>query len=352
MDPHLLLAAAEAIGPAPIAALLAPDLDPERALREPPPGLPNAALRRLQRPDELAVTVSAWLERSTRLGWEVLTPASQGYPGELRPRPLRPLVLFARGELASLRVRTALAVVGSRTPTPYGSAAAEDFTRALVAAGVVLWSGLAYGIDAIAHRTATEARVPTIAVLAGGLDTVYPATHRELADTIVATGGVLLSEAPPGTRATRGHFPRRNRILAAATRGVLVVEAGEASGSLITARAAAECGVDVFAVPGPYGSPRSRGCHKLIAEGAGIACDPEHLLRELGLTMAASEPLEVGADAAAILRVLQAGPRPKDLVHRESRLERGTFLRAFDELLLAALVRELPGDLVSATRRT
>jgi hypothetical protein len=134
-------------------------------------------------------------------------PRTRPTPSACATAPLRPLVLFAKGDLALLASRSpSLALVGSRTPTPYGVAAAEDFAARLAAAGVVLWSGLAYGIDAIAHRQALAAGTPTVAVLAGGLDVVYPALHAELAEQVVARGGLLLAEAPPGQRATRGHF--------------------------------------------------------------------------------------------------------------------------------------------------
>ena len=354
-DPHLLLAVAEGLGPACCSTLLAPDLDPERALAQPPPDLPPAVQRRLADRDRLVRTAAAWVAAAANEGLTLLTPSCADYPERLREMPLRPLVLFARGPCELLRgPRHAVAVVGSRTPTPYGQEATAHFGSELARAGVLIWSGLAYGIDALAHQAALRAGTPTVAVLAGGLDRIYPSTHATLAAAILAAGGLLLTELPPGMPATRGHFPRRNRILAGAVAATLVVEAGLASGSLLTARFAAEVGSQVFAVPGPYASPRSRGCHDLIADGAQIACDPEDVLRRLGLSAAVargeSEGLELPADASAILRVLAAGARPKDLVQRETRLERGAFLRALLHLTGSGCVDCLPGDLLAVRR--
>ncbi len=348
MDAFVKLAVAEGCGPGLVAALLDPDSDPEVLLRD-PPRLPPAVRRRLLDPD-LAAHAARWRAAAHAAGQTVLTPDDVRYPGRLRCAPQRPNALFARGALDLLDgARPAVAVVGSRTPTPYGVAAAEDFAAHLGRAGFVLWSGLAIGIDAVAHRTALTTGSPTVAVLAGGLDRVYPPAHEPLAQRIAVQGGLLLGETPPGTRAQRGHFPRRNRLLAACD-AVLVVEAGLSSGTLHTARHAADAGVDVFAVPGPYGSPRSQGCHALIADGAQIAADPADLLRRLGANAAlrgdAAPEAALGADAAAILDALRSGPRPVDLVQRETKLARGPFLAALDAAVGAGLVRDVPGDLL------
>ena len=159
-------------------------------------------------------------------------------------------------------------------------------------------------------------------------------------------------------RARRGHFPRRNRILAGCTDAVLVVEAGFRSGTMHTARFAADFGVPVFAVPGAYTSPRSQGCHALIAEGACIALSPEELLRDLGVAGALREPdaderaFESSADEEAILRVLRAGPRPTDLVARESKLPDARFLAALTSLLGKDRIHQRPGDLLVARAAT
>ena len=345
-----MLALAEGFGEGPIAALLEPDLDPERWLLDPPapPVVPPRVAARLRNRD-LAAAALAVRERALALGQAVLTPDHGRWPARLRRAAQRPLVLFARGDPTVLSPEPALAVVGSRTPTGYGRSTAEQLAGALARAGVTLWSGLARGIDAIAHRACLDAGTPTVAVLAGGLDRIYPAEHESLAAEIVAAGGCVLSELPPGRRARRGHFVRRNRILATGTPAVLVVEAGLLSGALHTARFAAGGDGDVFAVPGPWQSERSQGCHRLIVEGASLVESPEALLRDLGVsgqgTGAQALGLLLSADDETVLTALTRGPRPSDLLQRESGLERTALLRALLRLEQAGCVRRLPGDL-------
>jgi DNA processing protein len=218
----------------------------------------------------------------------------------------------------------------------------------LARAGASLWSGLARGVDGIVHSACVAAGVPTIAVLAGGLDAIYPAEHAPLADRIVATGGALLSELPPGQRARRGHFVRRNRILALATDHVVVVEASLTSGALHTARFAAEAGPEVYALPGPWHSERSQGCHRLLAEGAHVIESTDGLLQALGLgtgSAAVSHHLARSADEERVLQAAAGGPRPTDLLARECGLERGAFLRALFRLEQQGTLQRLPGDL-------
>ncbi len=332
-----------------VGALLDPHADPVALLRSPPDDLPPAARGRLRDPD-LRNRAARILDRAAALELTVLTPDGPGYPERLGPAPLRPNLLFRRGDGHALDpARPAVAVVGSRTPTPYGRAAALDFCGALARAGIVVWSGLAYGIDALAHEAALQADGPTVAVLAGGLAAIEPQGHARLAERIVASGGALLAEPPPDLRPRRGHFPRRNRILARAVDAVLVVEAGLASGSLHTARFAADVGVPVFAVPGPYTSPRSRGCHQLLGQGACIALDPAELLRDLGVAAADgnSTDLALRGDLAAVYAALAGGPRPIDLVARETGLTRPRFLEAMVDGLTTGVLVRLAGDLLA-----
>ena len=350
-DRYLKLAVAEGFNQSLVPALLDPTEPPEELLRG-PPSLPPTVRARLAAPS-LSAQASQLREAAQRAGLQVLTPACPQYPDRLRPVPLRPLALFARGELELLgAARRSCAIVGSRTPTPYGVAAAEAFSATLARAGFAVWSGLAFGVDAAAHRAALAVGGATVAVLAGGLDQIYPNQHELLAGRVADRGGLLLSELPPGHRARRGHFPRRNRIMAWATDAVLVIEAGMTSGTMHTARFAASAGVPVYALPGPYTSGRSRGCHALIADGAQVARDPEDLLRRLGadtalLPDAAPRDLELDADQAAILAALDQGPRPSDLVERESGLERERYLNALFAVTSRQLVRTLPGDLLA-----
>jgi DNA processing protein len=199
-----------------------------------------------------------------------------GYPPQLTSIPDPPAVLFVRGDPALLALPQ-LAIVGSRGPTPPGRETAFRFARRLAGAGLAIVSGLATGIDAAAHRGALAAGGVTIAVCGTGLDRCYPPGHAALADEIAARGA-LVSEFPPGTPPLPGHFPRRNRLISGLSLGVLVVEARYRSGSLITARLAAEQGREVFALPGSIHNPLARGCHRLIRDGARLVEDPAEVL--------------------------------------------------------------------------
>jgi DNA processing protein len=231
----------------------------------------------LQPPDHAALTRAlAWLEVP---GHHLITLADPDYPALLRQIAVPPPVLYAIGR-RELLGRTAFAIVGSRHATPQGCADAEAFATALSDAGLTIVSGLALGIDGAAHRGALKGEAATIAVVGTGLDRVYPARHRELAQEI-ACHGLLISEFNLGTGVAAGHFPRRNRIISGLSRGVLVVEASLASGSLITARLAAEQGRDVFALPGSIHAPLARGGHALIKQGAKLVENTTDILEEL-----------------------------------------------------------------------
>lgn len=275
---------------------LTPGLGPatlQRLLRQ--FGLPHAALA--QKRSELGAfttpavlaaldseAVAQAVERA--LGWaaqpgnSVITLADEAYPRLLLEIPDPPALLFARGrtELAS---RPALAIVGSRNATQQGEANAEALGKALSNAGLTIVSGLALGIDAAAHRGGLAGASSTVAVLGTGIDVVYPSRNSALAAEI-AERGLLLSEFALGTAPAAQNFPRRNRLISGLARGCLVVEAALASGSLITARAAAEQGREVFAIPGSIHSPLAKGCHALIKSGAKLVESAEDVLAELG----------------------------------------------------------------------
>lgn len=346
-----MLALAEGCSPTPIAALLNPDLDPRAALANPGaiPGLPPRAAVRLADP-ELAAQAAVLREQAAQAQCSVLTPDDAAYPDAWRRAPLRPLVLFARGNLAALQQQPAATIVGSRTPLQYGEAAAELLSQCLVQAGFCLWSGLARGVDAIAHRACVAFGKPTVAILGSGLLHLYPREHQTLANELLACGGCLLSELPPNRTADRGQFPRRNRLLAMGTPATLVIEAGLTSGSLHTARLAAEWGSTVFALPGPWQSPRSQGCHRLLHEGATPIESVESLLRDLGLEPSnqpgSAQRIIRSADECAVLRQLCQGPRPSDLVQRESGLDRATFLRVVQTLQQQGSLQHGAGDLL------
>jgi DNA processing protein len=219
------------------------------------------------------------LAAAARLGIEVLAEPAPGYPERLRQIPDPPIVLWVRGRPGLLHA-PAVAVVGSRSATPTGLAIAARLGRELAAAGLVVVSGLARGVDGAAHRGALDGGGRTIAVVGCGVDVVYPREHAALASAIVESGAIV-GELAPGTPPRPGHFPLRNRIISGLARAVVVVEASERSGSLITARAALEQGRDVLAVPGNVISGRHRGCHALIKDGARLVETVEDVLDEL-----------------------------------------------------------------------
>lgn len=201
-------------------------------------------------------------------GVHIITRADSAYPAWLAQIPDPPLVLFVCGHVAALHALPCVAVVGTRKPTDYGVAAAQQLSDGLVAAGATIVSGLAFGIDRIAHQSAVAVRAPTIAVLASGVDTITPRSHTTLAAQIIDAGGAIASEYPPGTDARDFHFPRRNRLISGLSQGVVIVEGKVASGTMWTARHAMEQGRPVCAVPGPIGAHLSAGPHALIRDGA------------------------------------------------------------------------------------
>ena len=242
-------------------------------------GLSAPTVAALQSPDEDALDADmAWLSDSGSRQLVAITDAD--YPALLRKIPSPPAALFTEGDVEQLW-SPQIAVVGSRNPTVDGVANARSFTLELVRRGFSITSGLARGIDGAAHAAALDAGGLTIAVAGTGLDRVYPASNLELASEI-ALNGVLVSEFPPGTPARRSHFPARNRIISGLSLGVLVIEAGLNSGSLITARLAAEQGREVFALPGSIHSPLARGCHRLIKQGARLVENCDDLVEVLG----------------------------------------------------------------------
>jgi DNA processing protein len=229
--------------------------------------------------DALVQRTVAW--RREGAGRHVVTLGDAAYPAALLQTADPPLLLYAQGRLELLQ-RPALAIVGSRNPTPQGADNARAFALHLARSGYTIVSGLALGVDGAAHEAALSAGgdASTIAVVGTGMDRVYPSRHRELAHRI-AEQGLLLSEFDLATPPLRENFPRRNRLIAGLAQGTLVVEAALASGSLITARCAAEAGREVFALPGSIHSPQSRGCHALIKQGAQLVESAEDILAEL-----------------------------------------------------------------------
>jgi DNA processing protein len=269
------------------------------------------------------------------------------YPSALLTIGDPPPVLHYSGKLDLLN-RPALAIVGSRNATPQGRENAEAFAAALSAAGLTIVSGLAQGIDAAAHRGGLAGAGNSVAVVGTGIDRIYPAGNKALAHRLAAEGG-LLSQFTLGTPPLPGNFPRRNRVISGLVRGVLVVEATPNSGSLITARFAAEQGRDVFAIPGSIHSPFSKGCHRLIKDGAKLVETAQDVLEELGLAPArASDRAWAGTpapdgDAARVLAALGHDPADVDLLAERTGLDASAIAVALVELELAGQVAQLPG---------
>jgi DNA processing protein len=272
---------------------------------------PAEVLRGLEAADT-QTAVERSLEWAELPGCRVIPLSDPEYPRLLYEIPDPPTLLFARG-VVELANRPALAVVGSRNATPQGMSNAERFAKAFSASGITVVSGLALGIDAAAHRGGLAGEGSTIAVLGTGVDVVYPARNATLAVEI-AERGLLLSEFALGTQPIAHHFPRRNRLISGLGRGVVVVEAAVASGSLITARTALEQGREVFAIPGSIHSPLARGCHALIKSGAKLVDSVEDVLSELGGWQHASTLQELPTLRAAEPGLLaQMGFDPVDL---------------------------------------
>jgi DNA processing protein len=240
-------------------------------------GASNAVEQILAGPDSQALEHDlAWLAQPDH---HLITLQDAAYPRLLREIAQPPIVLYVVGAPAHL-TNAQLAIVGSRNPTAAGVENAAAFARALVQAGLTITSGLALGIDGAAHRGALDAGGCSVAVLGSGIDQIYPAQHARLADEI-STHGALLSEFALGTPPKGENFPRRNRLISGLSVGTLVVEAALQSGSLITARYAAEQGREVFALPGSIHSPLARGCHALIRDGAKLVETAQDIVEEL-----------------------------------------------------------------------
>ena len=254
-----------------------------------------------------------------------------------------PRRLHARGDPVGVLEQPAVAVVGARSCSAYGAQVARTLSRDLAAAGLVVVSGLARGVDAEAHRGALDAGGTTVAVLGCGIDRDYPARHAELARRIVAGGGLVVSEYEPGIEPAPWRFPARNRVIAGLALATVVVEARERSGALITADFALELGREVFAVPGEITSALSAGTNRLIRQGAAPLLGAEDVLAALGLEAAPAPRAEVTDAAARVLAVLADGPRGQDELVRATGLATSAVAAALVELELAGLAAEADG---------
>jgi DNA processing protein len=285
-------------------------------------------------------------ERLREKGIDTLILSDDGYPRRLREIDQPPPVLYLRGDLQP-EDEWAVAIVGTRRVTAYGRQVAEEVAGVLARNGVTVVSGLARGVDAIAHQAALAAGGRTIAVLGSGVDRIYPDEHRNLAERILARGA-LVSDYAPGTPPEASNFPPRNRLISGLALAVVVVEAGYTSGALITAAFAADQGRDVFAVPGNITAPQSRGTNRLIRDGARPLLDPEEVLEELELTRLAehrSARIVLPADAteAALFETLNQEPMHIDEIRARAGLPMDQVSSALAIMELKGMVRQVGG---------
>jgi DNA processing protein len=303
-------------------------------------GEPLAAAIRSGEQRALVEPTLRWLEQP---GNGAITLADADYPKQLLQIPDPPILIYVRGDRRRLAAPS-LAVVGSRNATPQGLANAESFARALSDAGLGIASGLALGIDAAAHRGGLAGRSSSIAVLGCGADIVYPSANAPLFAQIAAKG-VIATEFALGTAPLAGNFPRRNRLISGLARGCLVVEAALASGSLITARLAAEQGREVFAIPGSIHSPLSRGCHALLKQGAKLVESAQDVLEELGIIESVAIDHHTLGQSDELLQYMGYDPCRMDALMRRAGLTADAVSAKLLQLELEGKVSRLPGGL-------
>ncbi|MFC7294606.1 DNA-processing protein DprA [Marinobacter aromaticivorans] len=313
-----------------------------------------AALIAWQQQDETHASVSQVrqiLGACERHGIDMVSWQHPDYPEALRHIHDAPLVLYTRGDRRLLS-REQIGIIGSRNATVAGLDHARRFAAELSERGLLVTSGLALGVDGAAHAGALDAGHATVAVIGCGLDRIYPNQHRRLGERVIENG-VMVSEYPPGTPARAAHFPQRNRIISGLGRGILVVEAGLKSGSLITARLALEQGREVFAIPGSIHSPVARGCHYLIKQGARLVDQVDDILEELGAAW--SLPVSTGGPSAAsrvdaldsreiaVFEALGYDPQSTDALCLATGLPADQLVQSLLLLELEGLVSSAPG---------
>jgi DNA processing protein len=348
LDAWIDLALVPGLGPANFRALLSAFGLPHQIL-----AASHAQLSRVVSPSlatavlsgNRADSVAKNLEWARQPGHDILTLADERYPKRLFEIPDPPPLLFIHGDPKWLSAPS-LGIVGSRNATPGGLALAEQFGQACSDAGLTIVSGLALGIDAAAHRGGLAGRGSTLAVMGTGPDDIYPKRNAALGREI-ASRGALVTEFPLATAPLAANFPRRNRLIAGLSRGVLVVEAALGSGSLITARLAAEQGRDVFAIPGSIHSPLAKGCHALIKQGAKLVDSAQDVLEELGMggMPTRSPDHHISGHESALLQHMGYDPCNIDTLTDRSGLTADVVSAMLLALELEGRVGSLPGGL-------
>ena len=301
------------------------------------------------------INLDIYMAQVEKSNIKVLTWNDEGYPVHLKEIDQPPPVLFLRGEIIPDDA-WAVGIVGTRGVTSYGRQVTEELAIVLAQNGVTVVSGLARGVDGVAHSAALKAGGRTLAILGSGVDKIYPPEHRQMADKIMMHGAVI-SDYPPGTPPESANFPPRNRIISGLSMAVVVVEAGEISGALITAGFAAEQGRDVFAVPGLVYAPQSKGTNRLISNGARVLLQPSDILEALDLTRNVERrevrrAVPTDATEAAVLDVLSAEPAHVDDIRARLSLPVEKISAALTMMELKGLVRQVGGMNYVAVRES
>jgi len=363
-DAHLRLAMVRGLGPVTIHRLIDGfDGDPraifacDMARLTAVDGVGGERARRLLDP-RAAEAAEEERHRCRRAGVRIVTLDEDDYPKALRTLGDPPPALWMRGEIQE-RDRLAIAVVGPRRPSVYGHRQARLFAGGLARIGATVVSGLARGIDTVAHEAALATEGRTVAVLGSGFGHLYPAENRDLAERIVDGRGALVSEYPWDTRPSPGTFPRRNRLVAASALAVLVVEAGERSGALITARLGGELGRDVLVLPGPIDRPEHRGSNRLLRDGATLVTSLDDVFEEIQPLFTLSKAADgtpapdprtgsLSRREREVYQLLDDDPRSVDDLHRVSAIPASAITATLISLELRRLARRHPGGYVRA----
>jgi DNA processing protein len=349
---YVALALVEGLGARRLAALLSQCGSATAVLTASPtqlaetPGLTSAvrtAIRRARRED-----AERHLERCAQLGQQLLTPACGAYPAALRSIPDPPIALWVRGRIDLLTI-PAVAIVGSRDHSPYGATVARRVARDAASAGIAVVSGMARGLDAVAHEAALSVHGATIGVLGTGADIVYPQQNARLFEAVLEHG-LLLTEFPPGSPSHPGAFPRRNRLISGLAQVTVIVEAAEGSGTMLTCASALEQGREVLVVPGPITSPTSRGTNRLLAEGATPLLTPGDILTHFGaavprrdVAVADPPPCTLSPTEARVFAALADAGRHIDELALAVGLPVGEMLATLLGLEIGGLAQSLPG---------
>ena len=299
--------------------------------------------------DEIITLAEEELDKAKKQETKILFIKEKEFPERLKTISYAPLFLYVKGNL--WQNKNFIAIIGSRKPTPYGKEVAYKFSKNLAEKGIGIVSGLARGIDSISHKGALDGNGYTIGVLGCGVDIIYPAENRELFERIIKNGGAVISEFPFNIRPRKENFPMRNRIISGLSEGIVVIEAGKKSGTLITAKWALNQGREVFAIPGSIFSSQSEGTHYLIKQGANVVTSPEEILDYFGWkkenTLSDEHPeIEITDDEKEILSLLS--PYPQHIEEIFTKVNKPPFevLSILTELELKGLIENLPGKYV------